>query len=90
MAHEVQATWLGFAGVALLLVAFLLNLARVLRSDGYLYMTLNLLGAALACYSSYLIRFVPFIILEGVWAAVALAAIARTLIIGAKPASQRE
>jgi hypothetical protein len=32
---------------------------------------LNFVGAALAGYSSYLIAFMPFVILEGVWAAVA-------------------
>jgi hypothetical protein len=81
------ATLIGFVGVALLLIAFLLNSFKVLRSDGRLYMSLNFVGAALACYSSYLISFMPFVVLEGVWAVVALAAIARTLFAGAKPAA---
>jgi hypothetical protein len=80
MTHDDQATLIGFVGVALLLIAFLLNLFKLLRSDGHLYMSLNLVGAGLACYSSYLIRFMPFVVLEGVWAAVALAAIARALL----------
>ena len=49
-----QATLIGFVGVTLLLVAFLLNLLRLLRPDGQAYMWLNLAGASLACYSSYL------------------------------------
>jgi hypothetical protein len=48
-------------------------------------MGLNFVGASLACYSSYLISFMPFVVLEGVWALVALAAITRTLLSGATP-----
>ena len=84
MAHDNQATLIGFLGVALLLIAFLLNLFKLLRSDGHLYMGLNLVGAALACYSSYLISFMPFVVLEGVWAVAALAAMARALFLGVK------
>ena len=82
-----QATLIGFVGVALLLAAFLLNSFRLLRSDGNFYMGLNFVGASLACYSSYLIRFMPFVLLEGVWALVALVAIARTLLSGNRPAA---
>jgi len=85
MAHADQATLIGFAGVALLLIAFLLNLLKLMRSDGHLYMGLNLVGAGLACYSSYLISFMPFVVLEGVWAVAALVAIARALLSGVKP-----
>ena len=87
MTHDDPATLIGFVGVALLLIAFLLNLFKLLRSDGHVYMSLNLVGAGLACYSSYLISFMPFIVLEGVWAVVALAAIARALFVGVKPAA---
>ena len=80
MTHDDQATWIGFVGVALLLIAFLLNLFKLMRSDGHLYMSLNLVGAGLACYSSYLISFMPFVVLGGVWAMVALAAITRALL----------
>jgi hypothetical protein len=75
MTHDTEATFIGFAGVALLLLAFLLNLFKLMRSDGYPYATLNFVGAALACYSSYLISFMPFVVLEGVWALVAAGAI---------------
>ena len=66
-------------GVALLLVAFLLNLAKVLRSDAWPYLGLNVVGAGLACYSSYLIQFMPFVVLEGAWTTVALVGILRKL-----------
>ena len=75
--HDAQATWIGFAGVALLLVAFLLSLLKRMRLDGYPYAALNFVGAALACYSSWLISFMPFVVLEGVWALVAGGAIVR-------------
>jgi len=74
---ENLANLIGSAGVALLLMSFLLNLQGWLKTDGYGYPALNLVGAALACYSSYLIDFVPFIVLEGVWALVALLAVYR-------------
>lgn len=83
-----SATLIGFLGVALLLIAFLLNQFRLLRSDGYLYLGFNFVGAGLACYSSYLISFMPFVVLEGVWAIVALAAIARALLVETKAAAR--
>lgn len=80
MAFEDRATQIGFIGVALLLVAFVLNLLKLLRSDGHFYLVLNFIGAALACYSSYLIRFMPFVLLEGVWALAALFSMVRGLL----------
>ena len=77
MSHDALANAIGFAGVALLLLAFLLNVVKLMRSDGYPYTALNLVGAALACYSSYLISFMPFVVLEGVWALVAAGAMGK-------------
>ncbi|HEV8502830.1 MAG TPA: hypothetical protein VGR63_14735 [Casimicrobiaceae bacterium] len=84
MDHDNLATVIGFVGVALLLLAFLLNLLKILRADGSIYLGLNCIGAGLACYSSYLIMFMPFVLLEGVWAAVAMAGIVRRLMSAAK------
>jgi len=81
-----QATVIGFIGVGLLLVAFLLNLFRVVRADGFSYSLLNLVGAGLAGYSSYLIAFMPFVILESVWAAVAGAGLVRLALKGLRAA----
>lgn len=86
MTHGGEATLIGFAGVALLLAAFLLNLFKLMRSDGYAYTGLNCAGAALACYSSYLIDFMPFVVLEGVWAVVAAGAMVRRMIARSEPA----
>ena len=83
-----EATLIGSVGVALLLVAFLLNVLKLMRADGYAYTVLNCIGAALACYSSYLIDFMPFVVLEGVWAVVAAYAIFRIVRNGApRPSS---
>ena len=69
----------GFVGVTLLLVAFFLNLLRLMKAESVSYLVLNLIGASLACASSYLIDFLPFVVLEGVWALAALGALGRTL-----------
>lgn len=78
------ATLIGSVGVTLLLLAFLLNLLQALRATGYPYTLLNLVGASLACYSSYLIDFMPFVVLEGTWAVVAGAALGRTMLDSGK------
>jgi len=83
----IDATIVGSAGVALLLLAFFLNLLRCLRADGTVYLSLNLVGAALACLSSYLIDFMPFVLLEGTWSVVAAVALARNLLGVRQPAS---
>ena len=80
MPQHTDATVIGSVGVALLLLAFFLNLVGWLRADGRPYLTLNLVGGSLACYSSYLIAFMPFVLLEGTWAAVAAVGLLRTLL----------
>jgi hypothetical protein len=77
-----DATLIGSAGVALLLGAFLLNLLKRLPPNARAYAGINLVGASLACYSSYLIDFMPFVVLEGVWALAALVALARSMMAG--------
>jgi hypothetical protein len=74
-----MANLIGAIGVALLLAAFVLNLLKLLRADRAAYSALNLVGAALACYSSYLIDFMPFVVLEGVWTAAAAFALGRAV-----------
>jgi hypothetical protein len=70
----------GSAGVFLLLIAFFLNLVGKLRSGSLAYAGLNLLGAGLACYASWLLDFLPFVVLEGTWAAVAAFALGGILV----------
>lgn len=59
-------------GVIILLIAFVLNLFKVINSQSRLYSALNFIGAAICGYSSYLIEFYPFVVLESIWAAFGL------------------
>ena len=81
--HSSFATIVGSLGVAILLVAFLLNLGKVVTQDSWPYLGMSVVGAALAAYSSYLISFVPFVVLEGTWTVVT--AIAMTRKISSRP-----
>ncbi len=67
-------------GVFILLLAFVLNLTKVLSNDSRAYALLNFVGAAIAAYASWLIAFYPFVVLEGVWAAVSLGSLIRGLL----------
>lgn len=62
-----QTDWVGFIGVAILLVAYFLNLRDIIKKDSLPYLLLNVIGAAIACFASILINYLPFIILEGCW-----------------------
>lgn len=59
-------------GVSILLIAFFLQSFKFIKAESYSYCLLNLFGAAIAGYASWLIPFIPFVILEGVWSLVAL------------------
>jgi len=59
-------------GVIILLIAFLLNLYKKLPSSSKTYGLLNLIGAGICCFASYMIKFYPFVVLEGTWGFVAL------------------
>lgn len=59
-------------GVILVLLAFVLLTLRKVDAGNLYYNLLNFVGAGLACYGSYLIKAIPFAILEGIWSAVAL------------------
>jgi hypothetical protein len=67
--------WIGFAGVAILLLAFLLNLLKKISSNSLPYIFMNIMGAGLACLASWLIHYIPFVILEGTWTIVSLIAL---------------
>ncbi len=67
-----QIDWIGFIGVTILLVAYFLNLTDKLQKDSITYLLLNLFGAAIACTASVLLKYLPFIILEGCWTIVSI------------------
>ncbi len=67
----------GSLGVAILLIAFLLNLAGRLASGARSYQAMNAIGAALTCWASWQIEFWPFVVLEATWSLVAVVALVR-------------
>lgn len=58
---------IGSIGVTLMLVAFLLNIVDKIDNNHIFYILLNFIGGVMACVASCLIKYVPFIILEGTW-----------------------
>lgn len=64
--------WIGSIGVFQILLAYILNVMGRLKKENLAFILLNLIGAAMACLASVLMNYLPFIILEGVWALVSL------------------
>jgi hypothetical protein len=64
-------------GVTILLVAYFLSLFKIIHQESTTYGLLNIAGAGLAGYASALIGFIPFVVLETVWVAVAIIGMAR-------------
>jgi len=73
--HLATSDWIGFTGVALMLLAYLLNLVGRLSKDGWAYLVLNIIGGGLSCLASVLIRYIPFVLLESVWTLISVAAL---------------
>ena len=63
----------GTIGVTILLVAYFLNLIHKIKNNSPAYLLLNFTGAAIACLASVLLKYWPFIILEGCWTIVSAA-----------------
>ena len=64
--------WIGTMGVGLILLAYFCNTFKLVSGESKIFFLLNAIGAALACYASYLISYWPFVILEGTWTLVSL------------------
>lgn len=69
----------GAIGVTLLLVAFFLNLVGRIPKEGVAYLLLNVVGAGMACLASVMLRYWPFIVLEGCWTLVSVVGLAAAL-----------
>lgn len=67
----------GSTGVALLLLAFAASSFGRMSSESRGYHAMNVVGASMSCAASAMIGFVPFVVLEGTWALVALVAFVR-------------
>ena len=70
---------IGAIGVGIILLAYFLNIFSLIKKDGSLYFILNIIGASIACFASYLIDYVPFIILEATWAIVSVFGLIRSI-----------
>lgn len=64
--------WIGFIGVFQILLAYLLNVTGKVKHNDLSFILLNLIGAGMACLSSILLNYIPFIILEGAWTMISL------------------
>ncbi|WP_416372524.1 CBU_0592 family membrane protein [Aquimarina algiphila] len=54
----------------LILLAYFLNISNKLSTNDLMYTPLNLVGTGYACTASILLKYIPFILLEGAWALV--------------------
>jgi hypothetical protein len=63
---------IGAIGVGIILIAYFLNIFSFIKKDGNFYFILNIIGASIACFASYLIHYMPFIVLEATWAIVSI------------------
>ncbi len=70
--------WVGTIGVGLILFAYFASTFNLISGKSRVFFTLNVIGAGLACYASYLIAYWPFVILEGTWMLVSLIGLIRT------------
>ncbi len=58
---------IGAIGVGIILLAYFLNVFSWIKKEGLLFYLMNIIGASIACFTSYLIQYIPFVILEGTW-----------------------
>lgn len=66
-------------GVGLILIAYFLNTAKLIPQEGKLYYVLNIIGAAIVAYTSYVIQYWPFVILEVTWTLVSIYGLMKTM-----------
>jgi len=70
---------IGTVGVALTLIAYFSVIFNWLSGKSMLFFLLNIFGAGLACFASWLIHYWPFVILEGTWSIISLAGLIKNL-----------
>lgn len=63
---------IGTIGVGIILMAYFLNNFSFIQRNGNFYFILNIIGASVACYASYLIDYIPFVVLEATWAIISI------------------
>ena len=70
--------WISGLGVLLILIPFFLTTISRMSEKSVIYFLLNLIGGILAFWGSILVNSVPFAVLEGTWAVVALLGLIKT------------
>ena len=70
---------IGTIGVGLILLAYFMNTMKGIPLSPKLFYVMNIIGAAMACYASVLIHYMPFVILEGMWTLVSIYGLMRTM-----------
>jgi hypothetical protein len=70
---------IGALGVGIILLAYFLNIFSWIKKDGILFYMMNIIGASIACLTSYLINYMPFVILEGSWVIVSIVGLLKSI-----------
>jgi hypothetical protein len=70
---------IGTIGVSIVLIAYFLSILKWIKPTSSIYYFLNFSGAGIACFASFLIDYIPFIILEGAWSAISFVALTKNL-----------
>ncbi len=70
---------IGTIGVGIILIAYFLNNFSLIKTNGKFYFVLNIVGASIACYTSLLINYIPFVILEGTWAFISVISLVKNI-----------
>ena len=70
---------IGAIGVGIILLAYFLNIFSWIKKDGVLFYLMNIVGAGIACFTSYIINYIPFVILEGTWAIVSIIGLLKSI-----------
>jgi hypothetical protein len=79
MAYMEYNEIIGTAGVGLILLAYFMNTMKLIPLGPKSFYVMNIIGAALACYASVLIHYMPFVILEGMWTLVSIYGLMKTM-----------
>jgi hypothetical protein len=70
---------IGTIGVGIILLAYFLNMFSFIPNNGKLFYFLNIIGSCIACFASYLINYVPFVVLEAAWAIVSVVGLGKSI-----------
>ena len=70
---------IGAIGVGIILLAYFLNIFSWIKKEGILFYMMNIIGASIACFTSYLINYMPFVILEGSWVIVSIVGLLKSI-----------